>query len=377
MGKKNLVVIILIIAIIFLLIVAGLLFVGFEPVANKGGNFSVWCMFHSIHTTFSDGRMNSDERDYLLSKNYDCASTIDHDNSLDSIEWKEMINEADTNNKDGLFTYFFGVEWTTNKGHKAYILLNPPDNPFIAGDVSEFSKFLSDYRGLAFYAHPAQSGGSGTDFAEANCCNDSFIPLIEIINKGVYHWSYYWNCSLNSGCLTYENPRKSGLANASSSKWIKYALDNGRHLGFMAATDYHGDAKSFNAFAFTGISRINSLTRESIYEALKNRHTWAAESRIYMDIFVRENGKEHIMGDIFNVSNNIQLNYYISSPKSINELNLFFDGVIINSTKPNSNVFNSSFALSFEDNKEHYVFLEAVQDDGKRAFSSPMYITRI
>jgi hypothetical protein len=72
------------------------------------------------------------------------------------------------------------------------------------------------------------------------------------------------------------------------------------------------------------------------------------------------------------------INYSISatSENTISEVNLFHNGIIVNVTSYSSQ--NVSGSISREVNEtEGYFFIEAIQSDGNRAWSSPIWVTYV
>ena len=87
-----------------------------------------WCGFHTIHTTIDGGTMTLAQRTAEMKEHFDCGSTNEHDGGLDQSEWNMLLNEANSNNQDNNFTYFFGVEWSSSQ-QLHWISLNPPASP--------------------------------------------------------------------------------------------------------------------------------------------------------------------------------------------------------------------------------------------------------
>lgn len=334
-----------------------------------------WCSFHSMHTTYSDGNFGLEESADSTEAFHDCGSTNDHDTQLSQTEWDNTVAISNARNIDGNFTYFFGTEWTGNQ-HVHYVTMNPSltrqgasDSAF--NEVVELTSWLASNEGVGQHNHPARDSG-GTDFSIPTNYDENVITLVEMVNQGQYHWNLNWDCEPGV-CTTYQNPKKPS-SNADHKGWIKYALDQGIHLGFSGGNDDH--SSPLNPTVFTGIVNSASWGRQGVFDELKARHTWAAEDKIEMSVYA--NGST--MGDIFEVtSTSLSIFYNITAASgTIDDVNLFYDGIIVEITNfsgVQSAVGN--FVVDFADFNEHYIFLEAIQSDGKRAWSSPMYVTYI
>jgi hypothetical protein len=345
----------------------------------------VWCGLHAIHTTYSDGTMTTNQSVANLKQYYDCGSTNDHDTSLTQTEWSDMLATSNTNNADNNFTYFFGVEWSGSQ-HIHYITMSPSSTLKSANDadfntVAELATWLSSNQGVGQHNHPARSSG-GTDFSSSANYNETWIPLVEMINQQsgtyYYHWNYYFNCSAGSGCTTYTNPRLPGQA-ASGTGWVKYALDKGIHLGFSCGNDYH-DAYPLVPQCYVGLASPANWTRTGVYDTLKARHTWAAENKTTMNVTAYNGSGTYTMGDIFGYASPapaITINYTLtaSTGLTISNASLFYNGIIVNVTAfSGQQTVTGSFTQNLTESHEDYLFVQAIQSNGQRAWSSPMWI---
>jgi parallel beta-helix repeat protein len=340
----------------------------------------IWCAFHAIHTSYSDGAMNLTQSVNSLKSYYNCGSTNDHDSMLDQTEWTSMIDISNAENVDNNFTYFFGTEWTSSQ-HIHYITMNPSPTQKDKGDsdfntVSELAAWLSTNSGIAQHNHPARTSG-GTDFSNPANYNETWIPLVEFKNSVDWHWNYYWDCATGSGCTTYQNPHTISGQTAGSTGWIKYALDKGIHLGFSCGNDDHS-ALPFTPTCYTGVSNAENLTRQGVYNALKSRHTWASEQKTWMNIKTNNGLEDFTMGDIFNTSSpSVTIIYSVNATpgNTISNISLFYNGIIVNVTDYSQQNITGSITQTLTPNEEDYLFIEAIQSNGKRAWSSPIWVT--
>jgi len=344
--------------------------------------YPVWGVLHSIHTTISDGSESQQERVSNLNSYYDWASTVDHDTQISDAEWTATINEASNNNIDNSFTYFPGYEWkgtaVNNAEITAFFMDDGPATKVDGDDTSyddfgEFLAWLAANNGMGCANHPARSANT-YDWTDPDVNNETYLPCVEMVNKDYYHWNDFWIYAEGSGGTTYPNPHPD------SSNWtggVKAALDNGLHLGFVAGWDYHGSYPG-TPTAYTGLVNPASWTRAEVFAQIRKRHTWAAEEKILMALTYYDGLETKVMGDLFTVdSAQISLDYDIEadSGQIIEKVNLFYDGIIVSVANFSLQSAVGSFEITFSDNAEHYIFVEAVQDNDKRAWSSPMYIT--
>jgi len=340
----------------------------------------LWCGLHQIHTNYSDGTLTPEQSAQSLSQYFDCGSTNDHDDRMNQSEWTDTITNSNQYNVDNEFTYFFGVEWSSANQHVHYVTNDDPSAEQIDAEDSNFSQlsdlvaYLQQYNGIGQINHPARGTG-GTDFSDPSRYNEQYVPLVEFINKDEWHFAYYWECAPGV-CSTQKNPKRAGQG-VSGTGWIKYALDRGVHLGFSAGTDYH-DEMPYRPTGYTGVVDVPSRTRDGFIDALRMRHTYAAEDKIAVYVFAEENGRKYTMGDILTTRNRnltININCMATSNNSIKEVNVFYDGIIVEKRSYSVKEVNTFYTPNPDDNKEHYIFFEVIESDGDRAWSSPMFIT--
>jgi len=348
-----------------------------------------WCAFHFVHTEYSDGTDTPTEALAKMKEFYDCGGSNDHDTQLDQTEWTYYINEAEGNYTTN-FTYFFGTEWTSATQHIYYISMNHSVIQQDAGDSSfnnletELTPWLKQNGSLGMYNHPARTSGD-TKFNNASQVNETYIPLVSIINNqgGTFYWhlNYAWNCTASSGCDSYNNPKASGLQDATGNGWAIVGLNQGYHLGFGCGNDKHETLTDWVPQCFIGLSNVSNSTRGGVYDAIKKRHTWVSENQTQVNIVVY-NGSDYLgMGDIFNYSsstNNLTINFTINatSGAEISNVSLFYNGWIVNvSNFSGSQNITGSITYNLTEDVEEYLFLEVVQDNNQRAWTSPIFVT--
>ena len=353
-----------------------------QPVSSSDPS-PVWGVLHSIHTTNSDGTESPAQRPVNLRAYYDWSATSDHDVQVSGTEWTNMKNEASANNTDGVFTYFAAYEWKGTASNNSEVLV------FFEGDgpgtkvngsqadyntFSELVSWLEANDGMGCINHPARSANA-VDWGSASINNETYLPCVEMLNKDYFHWNEYWNCSEGSGCTTYGNPSPD-----SSMKYyggVKNALDGGYRYGFVAGWDYHGAYVGVPG-AYTGLVNPSNWSRSGVFDTIRRRHTWAAQDKILMSVSASNGSDTLLMGDAAgSIIRDMSVNYTLegASGHNIENVSFFFDGVIVNFTRYSgrqnvSGVFNANI-----DEDSNYLFVEAVQDDGARAWSSPIYVS--
>ena len=116
---------------------------------------------------------------------------------------------------------------------------------------------------------------------------------------------------------------------------------------------------------------VKDLTRESVLEALKQRHVYASTDEILADV---ESGA-HMMGDEFSTADPPTLKIKLRGTSKFAKVTIIRDGKFVYSTSPNT----QEVEFSWRDNqpqkdKTSYYYVRGEQDDGEIVWVSPMWI---
>jgi hypothetical protein len=147
--------------------------------------------------------------------------------------------------------------------------------------------------------------------------------------------------------------------------FVNLALDKGYRLGFEASSDHVSTHMSYaNLY-------VKDLTRESVLEALKQRHVYASTDEILADV---ESGT-HMMGDEFSTADAPTLKIKLRGTSKIAKVTIIRDGKFVYSTSPNT----QEVEFSWRDNqpnkdKTSYYYVRGEQADGEIVWVSPMWI---
>ncbi len=147
--------------------------------------------------------------------------------------------------------------------------------------------------------------------------------------------------------------------------FINLALAKGYRLGFESSSDHVSTHMSYaNLY-------VKDLTRESVLEALKQRHVYAATDEILADV---ESGA-HMMGDEFSTADVPALRVKLHGTSKFAKVVIIRDGKFVYSTSPNT----QEVEFSWRDNqpqkdKTSYYYVRGEQDDGEIVWVSPMWI---
>jgi hypothetical protein len=119
------------------------------------------------------------------------------------------------------------------------------------------------------------------------------------------------------------------------------------------------------------------FTRESMLDAMKKRHSYAATDNIILDYRLRtDSGKEYIQGDIVDAgSSGFKLHVKVIGTTGIRQIDIIKNQEFLY----NRQKLDKEVELEFVDNKksagEDMYYVRVVQDDNNIAWSSPIWVT--
>lgn len=328
------------------------------------------------HTSLSDGILLPDDAYHFVKANtdFDFYAVTEHDVTYDistgsdfitnvqdsySEEYKLLHAQSDAHNRDNEFITLPGTEvtWYDEAGH--INLFNAPwfarthgvgaDGTWGWSDIKYdlptfYARLAQDPDAIAQFNHPRSSGNwSFNEFKHYNRDVDRNLNMIEY--KSSNDFAIYTK-----------------------------ALDQGWHVSPVFGGDEHKGNWGMVQPHVTGIWG-DSLTREGLYEAMRNHRTYVAFDR-NLEMAVSANGQ--MMGAILPAdTNEIELHVRVNDPDTIDDL----DKVVVykNSgeiVKEYRNIASNSFEIeeTFASADGDYFIVRAFQRDGEEAISAPIWI---
>ncbi len=331
-----------------------------------------WADLHGQSEETVGVKSNTNEDFFRAARDYgrlDVASHQGNDFQL-SNAFVKIINKLSRKfNKNGNFVVIPGYEWSGNVslgGDRNVFFENEQEEIFRSsnalikdGKTKNIAATVTDLyaklEGKAIVA--AHSGGRK---ANLNFHNKKLEKLVEVYSA--------WG---NSEELFFE------------------ALEKNYKVGIMANSDGHTGRPGFEMPTRDlfpqkgGLTCIlaNNLTRNEIFNSLKNRHCYATSGhRPFIDFCIKDQkGKKWIMGDELNLKKKNTLKFFIKivGTDGLKSVELFDRSTIKKkwrSNKLNKNEFALSGNLSFE-NSEHALFLRVIQKDKEIGWTSPIFIS--
>jgi hypothetical protein len=238
------------------------------------------------HSAHSDGIGTADEP-YLRARHIyrdDFCALTDHESFLGKRtspgEWAYLQEVADRWNDPGEFATLIAYEWTgkmyPGPGHKV-VYLPSTGSPIVSrDDVPEGRDLVDRIREHGAVTGPHHIGWTGADY-------EGHAPDVQRV----------WEICSCHGC--YEHPdHPLGQRGALRDQMLDAALARGLRFGFIANSDshgllfHHGEARKRDPFR-TGLTAVQARerTREAIFEALRERRTYATSGvPILLDLVV-------------------------------------------------------------------------------------------
>ena len=320
-----------------------------------------------------DGTLIDQWRYVLDAAAMDWVGCCDHDNGGGrEYSWWITQKLTDIFNSPGKFAAMFSYERSVGypEGHRNVIfvqrgirplpryksstLVAAPavDQPVHAVDTQMLYRYLKQFDGIA--ASHTSATGMGTDWRD----NDpNTEPVVEIYQGDRQNYEM-------PGAP--RSPRQADSIGGWRPKgFVNLALDKGYRLGFEASSDHVSTHLSYaNLY-------VKDVTRESVLDALKQRHAYASTDDILADV---ECGT-HMMGDEFSTADPPTLRVKLRGTSKIAKVTIIRDGKYVYSASPDA----QEVEFSWRDNqpnkdKTSYYYVRGEQDNGELVWVSPMWI---
>ncbi|MHC4462613.1 MAG: CehA/McbA family metallohydrolase [Planctomycetota bacterium] len=292
------------------------------------------------HTGYSDGTLLPIvAHDYARNvAKLDVFLLTDHLEQVDDTEWLDMREAAWDACEDGKFVAIPALEWTKKEGHLN--IFDPKTNHW-PEDLAGFYKAAADAKVVCKFNHPGRGDKVFGGLAYSKI-GDRAVQLMEV--------------------------RKEDEEQA----YIR-ALKLGWHIAPDGSDDTHRPNWG-SAYAWSGIL-APGLSKRNVLHALKSRHCYSTLDRNCVLLF-KINGAT--MGDIItDPVETVSVVIAVQEPDVsdlIARIELFEDGVVVQTDQPNSN--HRHWKTEFDPKPgKHYYFVKVTQKDGNLMWSAPVWVT--
>ena len=325
-----------------------------------------WGDLHTHSSLSYDAICPVDSIYYLAKYTYglDFILVSDHDVGSTEADWLLAKARANYFNEPGSFVTFIGYEWTghpgRNGGHRVVIFpgYDAPRFNYHSDEYNTVDKLISAVRrqnGIINIAHPDAPSNADIDLIQ----ND--------VQRGIEFVGYN-----NRRYEFYGNNRAHPLQIENNS--VRDALEKGHLVGAIGGSDTH-EGKPGSG----GITAVfaDTLTREAIFNSIKNRQVYATTGARIRLSFYSENLN---MGDVyvFN-SNELPLSspefyFSIHGTTELSQVQIIRNSEVVYEVNNINSKYHTAGFKDFDyitDNT--YYYLRVLQKDGHMAWSSPVF----
>ncbi|MBN1413982.1 MAG: CehA/McbA family metallohydrolase [Bacteroidales bacterium] len=327
------------------------------------GGYNVYYGHVHNHTSYSDGT-GTPAQAYNYAKNtagLDFFGLSDHSDWLTDAEWADTKARADAYNADGVFTTFYGFEWTNNNdGHVSVVNSNTYTTVVATSNFAALVNWLSTRNTVAFFCHPGRFDNNGE-----NNYNAAVVPSLKIVGMEL------WN-KLDGFSRYYYN---TGFIPGDNKGTFDEALAKGWMIGAMGAGDDHNGTWGTAQDSRMAILAEN-LTRDDLFAAMKVRRFYSTlESDIRLSF--KMNGQE--MGSAIPAgSYAVQIQAADGGGEIFTKVVLYDkDHNRFKTWTPNTSSFTINYDITTSAGDYYYIkVLQADSSDfAGQAISSPVFIT--
>ena len=357
-----------------------------NPVICKTSNETnlYWGDIHG-HTYLGDG-LEDPSFFYEYARRVECldfCAITEHDTWLDERKWEYIRKVNQRFYEPGEFVTLLGFEWSSAQfwdsdkhiyGHKCIYYPHENGNFYSHLDKrfetpEKLWKALKQRESITIAHHPAYAEAKdsvwGTDW---NYHNDKMEPLVEIYSK------HGLNEVLgNTWPLFSQDPER----------FVQSALCRGHKLGFTGGTDTHISRPASNMLEFRrgirypkgGMTAVyaNKLTREAIYDALKNRQCYATTGE---RIIIEHSINGHPMGSIITLSEEEPINivFTVIGTDRLAKVELIRNNGVIVTKSTDEDYIHVEHVDKPQHNRDYFYYLRVTQVDMEMAWSTPIWI---
>ncbi len=326
------------------------------------GGYNVYYGHLHNHTGVSDGTGTPDQA-YNFAKNtagLDFFSLADHSELMDDTEWTTIKNAANSYNQDGVFTTFYGFEWSSiTYGHVSVI--NTEDRCALSSPTSNFTGLLTwvnARNGIAFFNHPGWAWWAFQEFNKfTNSPSNKFVGM-ELWNDVDGFGKYYYNDGFYSN-----DGNKSYFDEALIRKW---------KIGAAGSDDNHESSWGTRTPWRVGVL-ATALNRTEIMNAFIARRFFSTLDK-NLSLSLKVNGAE--MGSTVTGGKlSIEIN---AKDEDLNEsftkVVLMKNGAVAETINLNPWVNNVTITRTLAGIDKDYFYVKVTEADGDEAISSPVFI---
>jgi hypothetical protein len=335
--------------------------------------------FHR-HTELSwdggaDGSLEDMFRYAIDAAALDWISNDDHDNGAGrEYSWWLIQKFTDAYHVKNAFTPMHGYERSVSypHGHRNCLfakrgvrtlprLAEMDEKKRVAGihadDTKMLYRYLKEMDGIC--SSHTSATGMGTDWRDHD---DKLEPVVEIYQGD--RNSYEKEEAPRAGHDPKSGKKPVNIAGWFPKGYINNALAKGYRLGFESSSDHWSTHISYS------VVLAEKHDRESILDAFRKRHCYAATDNIIVDV----RSGEHIMGDELKTSAAPALDIHVIGTNTLARIHILKDSEVVKTIEPDKREYKGKWTDPKPTAGVHYYYIRVEQADGELAWASPMWI---
>ncbi len=341
-------------------------------IANGGKNYKIYRGDMHRHTDISadgagDGSLWDAYRYMMDAANMDYFLLTDHQSGEQEYTWWRTQKASDMFHVPGVFTALFGTERSLGypNGHRNLVFakrgvhilpITPAEQQSSTGPV--LYPYLKENNGIAM-SHTSHTN-MGTDWRD----NDPALePLVEIY-QGARTSAEHEGAPLSPT----EKRTELWAGGYRPLGYVWNAWAKGYKLGVQASSDHVSTHLSYACVI------AEDASRESLLDAMRKRHTYAATSNILMDYRLSAGGTVYLQGDDIRAQSLPELSAKIIGTGPLKKVVVVRDNDYIYSNEPQGETFDLRYRENSLTPGQHYYYVRVEQKDGNVAWSSPIWV---
>ena len=338
-----------------------------------------WGDIHG-HTIMTDGLRTPEEIYYFARDEafLDICALSDHGEFyLTDYMWDYFTAVTNGFNDPSRFVTLLGFEWTSTLGHRN-LYYRGNSAPIVRSTDPQWSTLSSLYKfareqDALVVPHHSASNLMGVDWTTDH--DPTVERLVEIYS--------IWGSSEKMADAGNTRPIHNGLGGEKRGQHVIDALSLGRKYGIIASGDFHDGRPGDTLHSYQKEPEIwhhaqrgglvgvwaDELTRESVFDALWNRHVYGTTGpRIILQFSI--NGSP--MGSELKYTDKVSISVEAQSEVEIKRLDLVKNGVDYITKEINS--IDVRWDIEDKPDKACWYYVRLIREDGEMAWSSPIWL---
>jgi hypothetical protein len=225
--------------------------------------------------------------------------------------WNKIKQTVRDRYREGEFVTLLAWEWHSLAWGDYCVYFPVDDDQFYyAANLDELKAYAREHKAFIIPHHVAyRKGWRGVDWNEFD---ENYSPVVEIFSEHGNSFEADTHCGMYSHSMGGVDTTQTALHN----------LKHGQRFGFIACTDDHYGYPAGFGHGITAVI-CEKLDRKSLFNAINNRHTYAATGdRIKLDF----NLNEGMMGDFVRCADSAKINFAVEGRGKLQSVEVYKNG---------------------------------------------------